>query len=100
MGAAAAVVLRKERDLVGKFQEAGALSTDKARTLTELRIHDSGVAWQRLTRRAVVREGAPGTWYVDMPSWEALRYIRHRMLFVILAIVLIALVGGLLLAPK
>lgn len=101
MGAvAAAAIMRKERDLVDHFRRAGAISAEKAQSLTQLGIHDEGVAWRRLTHRAVVREAAPGRYYLDEPSWDALRYIRKRLMVVILTIAIILLLGGLMLARK
>jgi hypothetical protein len=101
MGAAAvAVIMRKERDLVETFRRAGALSIEHARSLTQLAVDDRGVAWRRLTRRAVIREAAPGSFYLDLPSWEALRYVRKRMLLAVFGLMLLALVAVLLLQPK
>lgn len=98
--AAAAVVMRKERDLVERFRKAGATSAGTARSLSQLGIDDDGVAWHRLTRRAVVREGGPGTYYLDEASWTALGYIRRRVALVILTIAIVLLLGGLVLARK
>jgi hypothetical protein len=98
--AAVAVIMRKERDLVDTFRRASALSPDQARSLTQLGVDDRGVAWRRLTNRAVIRESTPGSYYLDLPSWEAVRYIRKRLMIVILVLVISVLVSVLLLVPK
>ena len=95
MGAvAAAVIIRKEKDLVAHFVQARALSIETAQSLGTLRI-DEGVGFRRLRERAVIREGAPGAFYLDEPSWEALRRTRLRMVTVML---LVALTLGISLA--
>lgn len=88
MGAvAAAVIIRKEKDLVAHFVQARAVSVATAQAPATLRI-DQGLAFRRLREHAVIREGAPGTFYLDEPSWEALRRTRVRIVTVILLVVL------------
>ncbi len=94
MGASAvAVVVIKERHIVEAFERAGATSPERAVTLEELGIPNH-VAARRLKARAVLREAAPGRFYVDLPGWLALRRVRRRMAVVIVALVLIAVVGS------
>lgn len=90
MGAAAGVIIRKEKDLVAHFRDARAVSPDTAQSLGALRVDEEAMAWRRLRNRAVIRQGAPGTYYLDEPSWEALGRIRHRLILVALLIVLAA----------
>ena len=85
MGAAAAIIIRREKDLVAHFQQARAVSSSTAQSLGALRV-DDGTALRRLRARAVIREGAPGTFYLDEPSWLALRSSRRRMITVLLLI--------------
>ena len=47
-------------------------------------------AWDRLVARAVIRGGAPGTFYLDEPSWAALKSMRRRMVTVLLLLVVAA----------
>jgi hypothetical protein len=87
MGAAvAAVILRKERELVDLFRSAGATSP-----ATALSLNDVGVAeaWPlaRLRRRAVVREASPGKYYLDEEVWVVMRGMRQRIIFTLLALV-------------
>jgi hypothetical protein len=93
MGAAAAVVLLRERQVVEAFERAGATSADRARDPADIGVEQSGVGWRRLRSRAVVRETTPdsGKFYVDLEVWQAVRRTRRRMLAV-LVLVLVALV--------
>ena len=80
MGAAAAAVLIKERNIVDAFERAGATSAERARLPSDLVVHDGGVGWRRLTSRAVIRESPAGSgrFYVDLEVWQALRRTRRR----------------------
>lgn len=84
--AIAAVIVRKERELVDLFRAAGATTPATARTLDEVGVHQ---AWplSRLRRRAVVREAAPGRYYLDEEVWTAMRGMRQRIILTLLAIV-------------
>lgn len=87
--AAAAVVLRKQRELVEHFRQAGAVSPSTARSSSELGVHER-FAWIRLVSRGVIREAEPATYYLDESAWESLRQRRMR-LAVALTITLIAI---------
>jgi hypothetical protein len=91
MGAAvAAVILRKERELVDLFRSAGATSPATALSLNDVGVEE---AWPlaRLRRRAIVREASPGKFYLDEEVWTAMRGLRQRIIFMLLGVV--ALVG-------
>jgi len=90
MSAVAAVVLAKERRMVGRFRMSGAVSPQQARTLEELGIKP-GVILRRLRERAVVRKVGEDRYYVDELSWEAVRRSRRRAIHVagVIALVLI-----------
>lgn len=90
--AAAAVIIRKERELVGHFVDAGAISPASARSSSDLGVHER-FAWIRLVERGVIREAAPGRYYFDEPTWVALRRRRRQ-----LALVLMIFVGVLAVA--
>jgi len=87
--AVAAVIIRKEKDLVAHFERAGAVAAASAKSPAELGVHEQ-LAWKRLLDRAVIRAAAPGTYYLDRPSWEALRRTRRRMVLVLGLLVLLA----------
>jgi hypothetical protein len=93
MGAAAAILLRKERDIVDTYRGAGATSLDSARRADELDVSEH-LAFHRLVRRAVLREGTEGRYYLDEPSWNALRRMRHRMLIVVLVLLVVIIASG------
>ena len=90
--AAAAIIIRKQRELVELFTRAGATSPVAAKSLDDLNVHHEGVAMRRLRSHAVIRE-SDGRYYVDLESWQALRRQRRRMAVILLAFVLIVMVG-------
>ena len=90
---AAAVIIRKEKEVVLAYQRARATSPEAARSADGIGVHQ-GIAFRRLVSRAVLRE-APGggaRYYLDEPTWEALRGTRRRV--AIVAVVLGALAAA------
>ena len=85
--AVAAVILHKEKIAIQAFRRAGAVSPDRAVSLAEVGASE-GLAFHRLRARAVLRETAPGRYYLDEPTWTAMRRLRKRVLIVALAVVL------------
>src|SRR5881394_1088458 len=80
MGAViAAVVARKEREVVEAFERAGALSPATARVPSEFGVETDGIGWERLHNRAVIRDTADGRVYLDIVVYQALRRMRRRM---------------------
>ena len=51
------------REICAAFMAAGAVSPAGAKPITEFPLIDAGV-FESLVRRGVIREGAPGTFYV------------------------------------
>ncbi len=91
MGAAiVAVIHRKERDIVDELRYVGALSPTTARSIQELGI-DEDVGFRRLRSREVVREAAPGHYYLDEGVWTGVRRTRRHVGLVMLVVVLILL---------
>jgi len=88
----------KERRMVRRFEEAGALSPDSARSLEQLGI-SSGRILRRLHDRLVVRHIDGDRFYVDEEVWAALRKQRRRHASVA-AIAAAVLILGLLLFTK
>lgn len=80
--AAAAAVLRRERDVVRHFRNSGATSPATALSLDQVDVPEN-IGLRRLRARAVVREAAPGTFYLDEPSWQALCRMRRRVQLII-----------------
>jgi hypothetical protein len=89
----AAIIVRKERDLVAHLKQRGAVDPAHAQSRAALGV-DSEMAWNRLERSAVVRAAGPGSYYLDLPSWEARQRRRKRTM----AIVLVGVILGALLA--
>jgi hypothetical protein len=96
MGAAvAALVAKREREVVDDFRNAGATSPEKAQPYTPTG-HGSSLAMRRLHRQAVIREAAPGRYYLDEEVWAAVRRTRMRIVMVLILILGIVLIGMLL----
>ena len=96
MSTVTAVLLAGERRMVKRLRTAGAVTPDQARTLEELGIR-RGVILRRLRERAVIREAGAERFYLDEPSWEAVRRSRRRaihVLWVVALVVLFALLFG------
>ena len=88
MAAVAAVIQRQEREIVNTFRGAGAISPNRARDPDELGVTHH-LAFDRLVRRAVLREAGDGKYYLDEPSWNALRSLRRRIAIVMLIVVVV-----------
>lgn len=74
--------------MVNRLRAAGAVDRARARTLEELGI-TRGAILRRLRERAVIREAAPGHFYLDEPSWAAVRRSRRRAIHIISLIALV-----------
>jgi hypothetical protein len=94
MGAAviAAAMRRREQEVIDDFRAAGAISPDRAQSYTAIGLGDT-LALRRLRNRAVIREAAPGAYYLDEEVWSAVRRTRHRLLAVVIAILVALLIG-------
>jgi hypothetical protein len=87
--AAAAIVIKREKDLVEHFRNAGATSPQTAQSPDALGVEYNNMIWRILEKDAVIREGAGGAYYLDEPSWEALGRRRRRVALIV-AVVAIA----------
>ena len=94
MGAAAvAAILRKrEQDVIDDFRAAGATSPDRAQSYTAMGVGDS-LAIKRLRNRAVIREAAPGIYYLDEEVWSAVVRTRRRLVVTLLSMIALVLLG-------
>jgi hypothetical protein len=94
MGAAviAAALRRREEEVVDDFRAAGATSPATAQSYDAIGLGDT-LAIKRLHNRAVIREAAPGKWYLDEEVWEAVRRTRRRVATVLLSIIAFILIG-------
>jgi hypothetical protein len=82
-----AAAMRKERHTVEAFERAGATSPERALTPDEVGVETHGFGWRRVIDQAIVREAAPGRYYLDVPSWLAVRRMRMRRLLIALVVV-------------
>jgi hypothetical protein len=94
-GAIAAMMARREREVVDDFRAAGATSPKDAQSYTAAGFGASQ-AIRRLRNRAVIREAAPGTYYLDEEVWEAVRRTRKRIAIVIFSVLVVLLLVVLL----
>ncbi|HJP85620.1 MAG TPA: hypothetical protein VJ852_06500 [Gemmatimonadaceae bacterium] len=97
MGAAAvAAILRKrEQEVIDDFRAAGATSPDRAQSYTAIGLGDS-LAIKRLRNRAVIREAAPGVYYLDEEVWSAVVRTRRRLVVTLLSMIALLSLGILL----
>jgi hypothetical protein len=81
--AAAAIIIKREKDLVEHFRRAAATNPQAAQSSGALGVEEGNFVWRRLVADAVIRPGAAGTYYLDEPSWEALGRRRRRVAVII-----------------
>ena len=93
--AAAAILRRREQQVIDDFRAAGAISPERAQSYTAIGLGDS-LAIRRLRNRAVIREAAPGTYYLDEEVWAALRRTRQRLVITMLSIIAVFAIAALL----
>ena len=90
MGASAvAVIIAKERHIVDAFRRAGATSATSAIAPGAIGVSER-LAFRRLRQRGVLREPSSGIFYLDEPSWQALRATRRRLGLAFLLVALLA----------
>jgi hypothetical protein len=97
--AVAALLRRREQEVVDDFRAAGAVSPSTAQSYTGLGLGDS-LAIKRLRNRAVIREAAPGAYYLDEAVWAAVLRTRQRVGIVIVSMLALMLLGILLVTIK
>jgi hypothetical protein len=90
--AIAAVIRKKEREVVDDFRRAGATSPTTAKSLADVGLEDSWPV-RRLQKRAVIREPQPGIMYLDEEVWSAVRRTRQRTALAVGIIMLLLLLG-------
>lgn len=89
------ILRRREQEVVDDFRAAGATSPETAQAYDAIGLGDT-LAIRRLHNRAVIREAAPGRWYLDEEVWEAVCRTRRRLASVMLSIVLLLFAGVIL----
>ncbi len=87
--AAAVIIIRKEKDLVRHFRDAGALSAANAQSPAALGVHER-LAWAILLRKKIIKEAAPGTFYLDDAAWEESRQQKRKLAMIVFFVVFAA----------
>lgn len=90
--AIAAVIRRKEREVVDDFRRAGATTPATAKSLADVGLSDSWPV-RRLQKRAVIREPEPGVMYLDEEVWSAVRRTRQRVALTLGGILVLLVIG-------
>jgi hypothetical protein len=90
--AVAAIMARREREIVDAFRAAGATSPATAQSYTAIGLGDS-LAIKRLRNRAVIRAASPDKYYLDEEVWAAVRRARRRIATVIVSILAVLMLG-------
>jgi hypothetical protein len=93
--AVAALLRRREQEVIDDFRAAGATSPDRAQSYQAVGVGDS-LAIKRLRNRAVIRESAPGVYYLDEEVWAAVVRTRRRLVITMLSIIALFALGMLL----
>ncbi len=94
MGAAAAIAIMrmKEREVVDDFRAAGALTPSTAQSYTAMGFGETR-AVKRLHDSAVIREAAPGLYYLDEEVWRAVRRNRRRRALMVGSVLVLIFIG-------
>lgn len=87
-----AMMVRAQRAVVRRFEEAGATSADEARRPEELGL-TPGIAWYQLVGRGVLRCPGEGRYFLDRARWEQMlgQRRRHAWIAVVAAVTLVVL---------
>lgn len=87
-----AMMLRAQRAIVRRFEEAGATSTESARGAEELKL-TPGIAWYQLVERGVLRCPGEGRYFLDRERWEQVTGQRrhHAWVMVVAVVALVVL---------
>ncbi len=95
----AIVLLLKEEELVELFRQSGAVSVNTAKSLSALSVSED-MTFRRMLDRAVLREGAPGMFYLDEAKYEERRNARRRLRPVLLVLVVVLAVVALVMTLR
>lgn len=90
MGAEAAIIAMKIRQIINRFLEAGAVSPEKAVTKEEIQIHNY-LIFKKLTRKGVLVEAGEGRYYLNQERLALYLGNRRRILLMVLVLIILAL---------
>lgn len=87
-----AMMLRAQRAIVRRFEEAGATNAESARGAEELKLAP-GIAWYQLVERGVLRCPGEGRYFLDRERWELVssRRRQHTWVMVVAVVALVLL---------
>ena len=85
-------VLRKQAQIVARFEAAGATSADRATTAAALGLHE-GLAFRQLRGHAVLQVVGEQRLFLDASRWKALLKKRRRIAFTCAAVAVCVLLG-------
>ena len=93
--AVAAILRKREQEVIDDFRAAGATSPGRAQSYQAIGLGDT-LAIKRLRNRAVIREAAPGVYYLDEEVWSAVVRTRRRLVITLLSVIALVALGVLL----
>ena len=93
--AVAAILRKREQEVIDDFRAAGATSPDRAQSYQAIGLGDT-LAIKRLRNRAVIREATPGVYYLDEEVWTAVVRTRRRLVITLLSVIALVALGVLL----
>ena len=93
--AVAAILRKREQEVIDDFRAAGATSPDRAQSYQAIGLGDA-LAIKRLHNRAVIREATPGMYYLDEEVWAAVVRTRRRLVVTLLSVIALLGLGALL----
>ncbi|MEI7660561.1 MAG: hypothetical protein WCK34_00100 [Bacteroidota bacterium] len=86
----AAVVAIQVKKILNRFEESGAVSPDRARTLEELGLSNR-IILRRLISRGVISEAQPGRYYLDPKNLADFNEKRRKKVTAVLGAIILAL---------
>lgn len=86
-----AMLLRSQRTIVRRFDEAGATDPGAARRAEELGL-EPGAAWHQLVVQGVLRCPGEGRYFLDRERWALLSRQRRRHAWIVGAAVVVLVV--------
>ncbi|MDX2199599.1 MAG: hypothetical protein SF069_11590 [Phycisphaerae bacterium] len=92
---AAAIITLRQKQLIGRFRDAGATSPRTARSLDDLGLSSHRI-FRRMARHGVFVAAPPDRWYLDLEAlaqYERRQWRWFMIIMVICALTLIALLS-------
>lgn len=85
-------MIRRQKQIVARFQAAGATSADHAVVAATLGVHE-GLAFKLLRRGAVLQEVGDRRFYLDASRWQEHQNRRRRLALICSVTAAIVLIG-------